>query len=489
MIHPVVLAAWGKLKVQPIQKGDRATKVWQHLYNRAEDWGALVEADISNLRSDSEACGCPPVPVKPRDRLPISGKDCVALLERHHEHHYGPAYLRELGSDGTRVSRQKETPEHLLCCTPRGVLVSVGLKPPVCVLTAFRPDPTHQDTARTDEAYFRRARLRWVRSVQMSEQDTWKTEVLLELETVSRTPPGSTDEAWALVWAIGHARALAPEAPDVVAPLRTAERILEQNRAQVEQQLSGKMLIAPLLSGLEAALHDGQPDETLDRLLALEDVLTVCEVLGLQPEIQHILAEVSRQVTPLRPTLAGFNGLARERRDASGTAAHALWDTLLTAASRVSSPSLPEGLARWLLRVDAARARVVHGVAGIMKSVEINAANVHPVVALGPATPAFDVSVEGQCPPEWGLRLFLVDAENPEGELLREGVDYQRQQEHWRFDGWRLQGHDDVALLVVVAGPSLPVAPSLATLLDATTSMPDIRVTEAVLSPPSVRRP
>ncbi|RKI74385.1 hypothetical protein D7X55_02680 [Corallococcus sp. AB049A] len=244
-----------------------------------------------------------------------------------------------------------------------------------------------------------------------------------------------------------------------------------------------------MLAGLEAALQDDLPEETQDRLLALEDVLTACEVLGFQSEIDRVLSEVSRLFAQPSPNLAGFDPVARQRRESSGPAARRFWDTVSSAASKVPANSLPAGLERWFKQLDAVRARAEQGVSALMEAFDIRTAEVHPQVVLGQDPTRFDVNVEGQCPPDWALRLFIVDAAHPEGEPLREGEDYRRQAEHWRFDGWQLHGREDHALLVAVAAPALPNAPHLVGLMWAIESRSDVLVTETLLSPPSARTP
>ena len=487
MLRPISLHSWGE--VHPIQAGERATHVWQHLYNPMERWDGLVGADIPALRHESERCGCPPLPEKPRARLRGEPPSCTELLERHHERYYGPAYLRELASEGTVHGRQKRDFQRLWCCTPRGVLVSVGLRYPRSVLTAFRPDPPHENFPGTDEAYHRLARQRWRRDVHMSVPGAWKAEVLQELEVVSERPPEHTDDAWRLVWAIGHARALAASEPDVVGPLQLAEAHLERHRRHVERSLSGQLRVEPLLAGLEASLQAGQPDEAQDRLLALEDVLGVAEVLGFAPHVQRILAEVARQVGHAPPTLAGFDELARQRLHASGQAAHTLWNSVLAAASRVPVSRPPAFLGNWFVRLDQLRALLVRGATGLLERFDVGAPILTPDVTLGRYSPEFRVHVEGHCPPEWRLRLFIVDAAHPDGEPLREDEHFHREADRWILDSWSLDDAEDVALVIALAAPSLPMVSSLAPLLDATASHPGVQVAEVLLSPPSGRMP
>ncbi|NPD26389.1 hypothetical protein [Corallococcus exiguus] len=319
----------------------------------------------------------------------------------------------------------------------------------------------------------------------MSAPGTWKVVVLRELEAVSRMPPANTEDAWRLAWAIGHARALLSLEPDIRGPLQTAEALLASHLQEVERQLEGRLRVEPLLAGLEAALQDGMPEEAQDRLLALEDVLVVCEVLGFQSDLERVLSEVSRQLAHPSSTLSGFDALARQRQEASGPAAHQLWGMVSTAASKASAQPLPASVERWFVHLDRVRAHVAQGLSDLVETLNIHSAEARPLVALGQEASRFDVHVEGRCPPDWNLRLFIVDAAHPDGEALHEGADYRRQGEHWYFDSWQLHGRDDLALLVAVAAPALPDAPSLAGLLGAIDSRSDVLVAESLLSPPS----
>jgi len=488
VLQPISLPLWGQ--VHPIQKNGRATHVWQHFYYPAEHWDELAGIDIRLLRYDAEQCSCPPPPGAERTQLPEVVHSCLVLLERHHDSYYGPAYLRELASKDTRIGRQQREPQRLLCCTPCGVLVSVGLRPPLSVLTAFRPDLPLKSSARRDEDYYQAAYQRWMRGTNnMSSPGAWKAEVLRALEAASQTPPTHPAEAWELVWAIGHARALTAEEPEVIVPLQRAEALLEHHRPQFVQLLKEELRIAPLLAGLKASLDTGLPEETQDQLLALEDMLRVAEVLGFEVHVQHILTEVSQLVSRWPPTLTGFDALARQRMDLPGQATRSLWSTVLATASHASASRLSGVLQAWLARIDEARDLLGRGASGLWEGFGMTTATLNPRVVLGPTAPVFDVHVEGLCPPDWQLRLFVINAQYPEGELLREGEDYRRDAERWIFDAWELQEAEGVTLLIALAAPSLPDAPSLESLLVAAATLPNARWTEVLLSPPNGRKP
>ncbi|WP_309895693.1 hypothetical protein [Archangium sp.] len=472
-----------------MQHGERATHVWQHLYNPVERWEALVGRDIHSLRSESERCGCPPFAAEDsRKGLPREvASRCVTLLERHHDEYYGPAYMSELASKSTLSGRQRKNPRRLLCCTPRGVLVSVGLIPPISVLTALRPDPTFKDFSGSDADYHREARKRWSKGVHMAVPSTWKAEVLQELTAASEMTPSQTSEAWSLAWAIGHARALAAANPEIRIPLHAAETHLAHHRVRVEQLLEGALRIEPLLSGLEASLHAGQSDEAQDKLFALEDILVVAEVLGFTHHIQHILTDVSRQVAPSPSVLAGFEPLAQQRLEVSGPAAQQLWRTVIEASARVPVRALPAVFDSWLARLEEIGNHLVQGLAQAGEHFEASA-RVEPLPVLGRPSGQFTVRLEGHCPPGWRLRLFLVDTAHPEGEPLPE-TDYHREEERWSFDNWRLDGPEDAALVIALAAPTLPEFPSLAEALNAVAAIPDARIATVFLIPSSERTP
>lgn len=321
----------------------------------------------------------------------------------------------------------------------------------------------------------------------MSSPGAWKAEVIRALEAASQRPPTQPAEAWALVWAIGHGRALSAREPEVVAPHQEAERLLEQHRQQLVQLLEEDLRVAPLLAGLESSLEAGLHEEAQDRLLALEDVLVVAEVLGFEKHVQHILTEVSRLTSRWPPALAGFDELARQRLGASGSAASSLWQAVLATASRVPAIRLPEVLQTWLERIDEARALLGHSAAELMERFGMTHVQLAPQVVLGHAAPAFDVHVEGVCPHDWRLRLFIVDAQHSWGEPLHEGKDYHRVGERWVFDGWRLEESEVPALLIALAAPSMPELAPLEQLLKEGPA--GARLTEVLLSPSSGRTP
>ena len=255
----------------------------------------------------------------------------------------------------------------------------------------------------------------------------------------------------------------------MVAPLQLAEAHLARHREQVEQSLRGPLRVEPLLAGLEVSLEAGQPEEARDRLLALDDVLGVAEVLGFEPHLQRILTEVARQVVHAPSALAGFEDGARERISAGGPAARALWSTVLAAASRVPTAPLPPVVGPWLLRLDQVRADLAQVLTGWVERLDVGAPTLTPTVTLGRYSPEIAVHVEGHCPPGWQMRLFIVDAKHPEGVPLGEGrgQDFHREADRWILDGWVLDGPEDVALVIALAAPVLPPVSSLGDLLEA----------------------
>lgn len=146
-------------------------------------------------------------------------------------------------------------------------------------------------------------------------------------------------------------------------------------------------------------------------------------------------------------------------------------------------------LQAWLTRLSQLKDRLGL-VAKLWKGLRITSATLKPDVALGSGTsPEFDVHVEGLCPALWQLRLFMADAEHPFGELLREDEDYVRQGAKWTFDSWRLQGHDAEVLVIAFAAPSLPPTQSLLELMAEAPAIPDLQVTETLLTPSSAGKP
>lgn len=474
-----------------MQKGERATHVWQHLYDLAQRWDELTGTNIQVLREESEQCGCPRPAVRQRSRLPSeAGRACTERLQLHHDLHYGPAYLRELSRGETRTGRQLKNPQRLWCCTPRGVLVSVGLLPPRCVLTAFRPEIPYKDSP-TDEDYLRKASRRWKDGTCMANGGAWKAEILQALTAASARPPERTAEVWEWVWAIGQARILVPKAPELAAPLHAAEAMLEQRRPEVVRLLREQLRTGELLANLEAFLGEEQPDEAEDALLALEEVLVVAGVLGLEAETERILEKLSRLGQQWPPALTGFDTLARHRLAALGTSApeaRALWTDLLRSTSRAAPSRMPERLRNWLTRLEDIRASLSRKAEGFLARGVFPSVTLEPVVTLGTEAHDVDAHVEGVCPPGWQLRLVLVDVQQPEGVLLQER-DYSRRGAHWSMD-YRMQGSGDAALLIAFCSPVPPEGQSLEELMRWSSTAPEVWITEAVLlSPPSERRP
>ncbi|MFY0528752.1 hypothetical protein ACN28I_38170 [Archangium gephyra] len=495
---PVSRPPWGE--IHPLPWSLRATKVWQHLYNSMERWDGLVGTDIQTLVREAEGQGCPPPPEtsgpgRPRPQLPQGvPAACTELLRRHHDTWYGPAYMRELAHPESREGIQKKKElRRLMFCTPRGVLVSVGMDPPVSVVTAFRPDlPADlsggDGSEPRDEDYYQEARSRWSRLVNtlvntMSEQDAWKAEVLREIEEPRGQPPSRTREAWAWIRAIGHARGLVAREPEVALPLQAAEQSLARHRPDAVRLLKGRLRVEPLLAHLESSLAGAQSEETQDALLALEDLLVVAEVLGFDEQLGHLLGELSRLTRWWRSSLAGFESWARDRQEVSGPAARRFWDTVITAAT---APPLPGFLQAWRESLESWTARVHHALEGLAITGALE-----PEAVLGKGVPGFFVVAEGHCPAGWGLRLFIIDAENPAGALLHEGTDYVRHGNGWRLEQmvWRLQGEDATALVMAIAAPMLPETVELERLLEETASSTETRLATVLLTPSTGRTP
>lgn len=475
----------------------RATKVWQHLYNAEERWDGLVGTGIQALVREAEQEGCPPPPEtsgpgRPRPQLPHGvPAACMEVLRRHHDNWYGPAYMRELAHPESKEGIQKKKePRRLLFCTPRGVLVSVGMDPPVSVVTAFRPDlppdlSSGEGSEPRDEDYHQEARSRWSRLVnKMSDQGAWKAEVLRELEETSRQPPSRTMEAWAWIRAIGHARGLVAREPEVAVPLRRAEQLLAQHHSDAVRLLKGRLRVAPLLAHLESSLEGAHPEEAQDGLLALEDLLVVAEVLGFEEQLEHLLGELSRITRRWRSALAGFEPWARERHEVSGPAARRFWDTVITAAT---APPLPGFLQAWREALASWTARAHHAMEGLA----ITRGELELEAVLGKGVPGFFVVAEGLCSASWRLRLFIIDAENPSGALLHEGTDYVRHGDSWRLEKqvWRIQGEDAAALVLAFAAPALPETGELERLLEETAVSTGTRLATVLLTPSTGRTP
>lgn len=157
-----------------------------------------------------------------------------------------------------------------------------------------------------------------------------------------------------------------------------------------------------------------------------------------------------------------------------------LWSSMPAAA--------PKLVQVWLSRLEQLKARLNRITSNLMDSLLITSAVLKPEGVLGRGSqPIFNVQVDGHCPPAWHLRMFAVDSEHPTGVLLREGeeYDYTRQSRQWTFDTWRLQGAEEAVLVIAFAAPALPEVESLEQLLQEAPTIPQLQVTEVLLSPSS----
>ncbi len=483
MFHsPVHHPVWGE--IAPITSRHQASHVWQHLHNPDERWEmVLVEpADLEVLWQEAARAGCPARPGPsvrgaPRPELGPVSPACAAVLRRHHERVYGPAYLAELACEETRWGVQVRDPDRLLCATPGGVLVAVGRRSRR-VITAFRPDVPFAWSERPDrEDYRREAVRRWARGVVMQEMTPWESVLREEISVALASPVETPAQLAFALRAMAFARAAVASEASFVAPVRALERQVvgasPALRSRLVETLSGWKATRRLAD----ALHAEDLDLVQDALLAIEDTLAVLGELGASGAVAALQNDLSEALRAYPSDLGGLGRLAEVRERQAPVEARVLWRAVL-ARGEVRTEALV--LQRWIERLGALTAEVL---APLIDQVWLQ-----PVVALsGRERPAWDVTCTGPVEEGDHVALFLVTDQAPEGERLVMDRDYHLEPGRWQFDGLRLRGETDEALLVVVRS-ARPVAGELSAALLGAAGL-DAKVDVRRLSPPSARRP
>lgn len=470
-------------------------KVWKHFYAPHEHWDALAAVDCGALYQAARALGCPARgPAHgPRGDIGPLNDPCKALLGRHHGEHYAPAYMAELAHPETQREPKRREPLKILCCTPRGVLVLVGTRAPVQVLTAYRPAlPYEQVTRPRDMEYHREARRHWRWQTSLSAMTTWADDSAAELgELALGAPPETVADAWHLVITIGHARLLVAGNPGLGALgalLGPAEQHLHEHRDVIAGMLGPALRFAAVADAMDGALQEGASDamsdsDELEELwLLAEDLLIAGTLLGLDEQCSQLLQRVAAAFGEARRPLAELLPLARERWLQVGDEhpAGALWEMI------ADDSSVADAYMRMVLDDTGRKEEEGDGHGGpayvarrLWQQICCMAAlttlrsdsTLLPVARMWRTVPAPLLGPGAQLLADLWLRLspvqgrdvrlFAIDAARPHGEDITDmlaaagsGTD------EAEMRVWQLRGPVDDVLLVVVAGPSpVPAAP------------------------------
>lgn len=280
-------------------------KVRKHLYSPTERWDTLLGVPVHQLVEAAARAGIPPFHEEPSARLEPAAQ---ALLQRHHDSAWLPAYSRDLGSDHSLVGKSLADGRWVIA-SPRGVYLVTGDRQPPQLISVHRPHPPFVDVEWTEEQFAEQARWRWEKETGMSAAD---------LSTRLAREPRSAGDVWLLALAISDAvDAQLPE-------LQIAEARSRVAKATPDAQKEATPLRERVLDELERSLREGE--DGADVLMATEGALRVLEVLG-HGDVAQDLAERAADLVDWAPQPWWRLGtLAAARVQTRSAAAALFWD-------------------------------------------------------------------------------------------------------------------------------------------------------------------
>lgn len=314
----------------------------------------------------------------------------------------------------------------------------------------------------------------------MNETAAWQAIVRRDLESALESPTETPADVWDLLRALGHGRKLARLDTAIAALLRHVEQRAARLTAKVREQVRARLASGLHVERLTAAIANDDPDLAQDALLGVEDALVVLGELGAEDLVARTLRAVEAEFKRHPALCVALAGLATARSTTSTPAADGMWRALLV-ESKSSIQRVDSLIAQWQQRLDALVSAAL--------SPLIDQLRLGPVVALAShQQPAWDVHCGGVISPGKSLALYLVTSEVPLGERLEKGKDFHFEGDRWTFDGLRLIGASDAALLVAIAEQVPASAGDLESAL-ARATQAGAQVDYRLLSPASAQRP
>lgn len=424
----------------PIDVRLQPRKVLKHLYNAAERWGALIAVPVESLVAEARAAGVVATPGRDADLEPKTPG--TIMLQRHHDMHYGPAYLRALAAETTQWAPQKMLgPARALACSTEGVLIAFDRALRSKVVTAFRPDLPFANVQTTERDFALEARRRWRYQVDRSAS---RLETA-DLEDALEGNRGDLASAWRLAVAVGRAGLATPtERGDV---LDNATALL----AAIEPMLRGELLAsmdecAPL-DAFADAIQESDGPEALDRLIALEDMIAAAVALGELGLAERIVLETAIRATCIGPELIGLATFSESRARSTTAVLSRYWREvgaeIVANAIRLAPPARTLSSLRSLLPVWLREGR--EAVGAVFTELIAGMSVAQP--ALSSHARSREVVAEGRVVLNWAVRAFVIDREHPMGLEVSDLI--KRDAERWTFSDWQVEPDDDAILVIV----------------------------------------
>lgn len=486
--------------IDPLPVKLRPKKVWKHFYLAEEHWERLCGQDVAAMRREGEAAiGATRAE---HDELPSVGPEredkARALLLRHHDVAYGPAYRVEMEAPGTAWTPAANDKRRYEALTPGSVfLVVQSDRPRSWVVTVFRPHPMTRGVE-WDEAEIRRHGVRYFKRRTGMSIDDLARAAAEELSQVASVVPTTVPELWRLSSAVGYGRLLAG-APAVRSALPAGEQAVAGAGAALRSELARSLDWERGLRGVASGLQEERPEELEHALVAAEELLAIAPVVGAGAAAEAFCDRAERLLAwlPAEWSHLATSAAARCRWfDGEESLAGRLWSAVEGAAAgallREVAPAVrpaatlvdavlpvPAAWSRWRARASAlgaeASAAVRRWAEGALSGLAVE--------RLAPAMGARSAEwvVRGR-PAAAGprYRLFAVDADHPEG--------YEVTERFTASDGqlWQMTPEDEGVLFVLVASEGEQPLPGvgLAGVLGVAAARADVSVTLREISRP-----
>ena len=497
--HPVIGP------IAPMPRDRQPWKTWKHLYDPAEHWDRLCEGDFqeSAIRVGRIA-GRNPTRVRNLNRVDAKYRRLIRpLLEKDHDAHYSPAYLKEMRSEGTIWAEGKDRRRCFKALSPRSVFLVVERREMNTVVTAFRPHPPTSGVNWSEDDFGKHARRYFSANTGAVVKTDKAREVAQDLEKYAQAPPGDAQALWWLALSVGMGRVLS-SVDEVAAALPAAEKALGAAATETVNELEAALDWSGTLDGISDGLEDDRSDSLEEALASGEDLLVAAAVLGFDEEAASFLQDAAWCISWVPAAWGHLIDLATRRQAVVGTetlagqfwtaVAQGVTGALLRESEPVSRPDarfadliLPAPSA-WEKAHARASALAIDTATHLVDMSQQALQWIDGLVVQQPV-PAMGADKEGAST-NWELRatspiaghqrVFVVDDEEPEGAEI---TDFAKDDDD-KVTLWELEEPGQVALVLIFASDAEIPGDRLDELLTAAEQRGDIAVEIRVISRP-----
>ena len=453
MNRSVILGSLGRVNELP--RSRRVVKTWKHCLAPTERWEQIVGARVVEMRGAAErSLGSHWCDISAEE---LDGASRV-LVEHLHDDALAAAYLAEAGHPESLVGPGRLDPSRWLVATPRGAFLVAVATPPAHFITIYRPQPPLKDVLLDEADFARHARVRWEAQVVRAAMTTSDASPLHDLVLLQNDPLESPLSCWRYITAIARSRRLALDDAGTELIAEASARVAARC-SSIVQVLAPHLDLEGTIADLTRAVDAEEEDQAIDALLRVEELVECCELLRRPATVRSLVEAARDAVRPAASHLPTVLAFAVGRGAGAKGAARELWSALSVlvameeARSEVMARSTHPGtIARSVLdRVSPRPTSVIELLAARVASLTSDAVRVlwdlRPVLDPALGEDEQELHLDVVAPLVSAPRVFVVDADNPQGEEL----DVERHDDHWRCEGWRMRPGEE-ALVVVVRG-------------------------------------